>query len=181
MKNNTLSMLTILTVTVIMVCVVNKRDQDATLDQTVNYLEKSSVTQNITRIYLNTSDDVHSQIPHQGTSDKSTKNIIRGQMKKNRESKNCFYSGNNFNDILYSAKNKLMTNEKTNNSNLIMEPPVEEVPQRICSSLSYISPAGPVTGLASFPGSGNTWMRHLLQQSTGKYLIALKVLNRYVD
>ena len=27
---------------------------------------------------------------------------------------------------------------------------------------------GPVTALASFPGSGNTWLRYLLQQATGK-------------
>lgn len=26
----------------------------------------------------------------------------------------------------------------------------------------------PLTALASYPGSGNTWLRHLLQQSTGK-------------
>jgi len=25
----------------------------------------------------------------------------------------------------------------------------------------------PVTGLVSFPGSGNTWVRHLIQQMTG--------------
>lgn len=28
----------------------------------------------------------------------------------------------------------------------------------------------PVTGLVSFPGSGNTWLRHLLQQLTGNIL-----------
>ncbi len=26
---------------------------------------------------------------------------------------------------------------------------------------------GPVVALASFPGSGNTWLRYLLQQATG--------------
>lgn len=26
----------------------------------------------------------------------------------------------------------------------------------------------PLTALASFPGSGNTWVRHILQQATGK-------------
>ena len=26
----------------------------------------------------------------------------------------------------------------------------------------------PITGLVSFPGSGNTWVRHLIQQMTGK-------------
>ena len=27
----------------------------------------------------------------------------------------------------------------------------------------------PMTGLVSFPGSGNTWVRHLIQQMTGKW------------
>ena len=37
-----------------------------------------------------------------------------------------------------------------------------------CHSLGYSSKALPVTALASFPGSGNTWVRHLLQEATGK-------------
>ena len=40
--------------------------------------------------------------------------------------------------------------------------------QTNCNRLSYISPPGPRTALASFPGSGNTWVRHLLQQATGE-------------
>ena len=32
----------------------------------------------------------------------------------------------------------------------------------------YMDPAGPVTALASFPGSGNTWTRQLLQEISGK-------------
>jgi len=31
-----------------------------------------------------------------------------------------------------------------------------------------LAPPGPVTALASFPGSGNTWLRYLIQQATGK-------------
>lgn len=45
-----------------------------------------------------------------------------------------------------------------------------EKPQKIewCSKLRYLnSTDGFVTGLVSFPGSGNTWMRYLLQQATG--------------
>ncbi|XP_076336830.1 WSCD family member GA21586-like [Tachypleus tridentatus] len=30
-------------------------------------------------------------------------------------------------------------------------------------------PPGPITALASFPGSGNTWIRYLVQQSTGYF------------
>ena len=33
--------------------------------------------------------------------------------------------------------------------------------------LKYLDPPGPLTALASFPGSGNTWIRYLLQQATG--------------
>ena len=33
--------------------------------------------------------------------------------------------------------------------------------------LVYRVPPGPVVALASFPGSGNTWLRYLLQQATG--------------
>ena len=40
---------------------------------------------------------------------------------------------------------------------------------RSCHSLGYSSKALPVTALASFPGSGNTWVRHLLQEATGKH------------
>ena len=39
---------------------------------------------------------------------------------------------------------------------------------RSCHSLGYSSKSLPVTALASFPGSGNTWVRHLLQEATGK-------------
>lgn len=42
----------------------------------------------------------------------------------------------------------------------------------------------PSTALASYPGSGNSWLRHLLQQTTGKMIIELlvylrKTVNRY--
>ena len=33
--------------------------------------------------------------------------------------------------------------------------------------IRYLDPPGPLTALASFPGSGNTWVRYLLQHSTG--------------
>ena len=34
--------------------------------------------------------------------------------------------------------------------------------------LEYMNPPGPVTALASFPGAGNTWTRHMIQQLTGQ-------------
>ena len=36
-----------------------------------------------------------------------------------------------------------------------------------CKELVMKAAPGPVTALASFPGSGNTWLRYLLQQATG--------------
>ena len=37
----------------------------------------------------------------------------------------------------------------------------------IGSTLHTIEPPGPVTALWSVPGSGNTWVRFLIQQATG--------------
>ena len=33
--------------------------------------------------------------------------------------------------------------------------------------LEYLNPPGPLTALASIPGSGCTWIRHLIQMATG--------------
>ncbi|CAL4075854.1 unnamed protein product, partial [Meganyctiphanes norvegica] len=38
-----------------------------------------------------------------------------------------------------------------------------------CQPLKYRFPPGPSTALVSFPGSGNTWLRYLLQQVTGYF------------
>ena len=35
-------------------------------------------------------------------------------------------------------------------------------------SLKFVKPPGPITGLISFPISGSTWLRHLIQEATGK-------------
>ena len=37
-----------------------------------------------------------------------------------------------------------------------------------CKNLGMRAATGPLTALASFPGSGNTWCRYLIQQATGK-------------
>ena len=37
-----------------------------------------------------------------------------------------------------------------------------------CLSLKFANLSFPKTALASFPGSGNTWSRHLIQQLTGE-------------
>ncbi|KAK5638174.1 hypothetical protein RI129_012469 [Pyrocoelia pectoralis] len=38
-----------------------------------------------------------------------------------------------------------------------------------CANLQFQEPPKPPVALASFPGSGNTWLRYLLQQATGIY------------
>ena len=37
-----------------------------------------------------------------------------------------------------------------------------------CKQLGMRAAPGPITALASFPGSGNTWLRYLIQQATGR-------------
>ena len=77
----------------------------------------------------------------------------------------CKYSWYAIYSTLHNASQKL---------NVILHQPkkahvsIEGKQQTACSPLSYISPPGPITALASFPGSGNTWVRHLLQQATGE-------------
>ncbi|KAF4520044.1 hypothetical protein B566_EDAN008332 [Ephemera danica] len=38
-----------------------------------------------------------------------------------------------------------------------------------CRPLRFVEPPGAVVALVSFPGSGNTWVRYLIQQATGVY------------
>ena len=45
----------------------------------------------------------------------------------------------------------------------------DEVIQKDCTKLGFSKTPLPLTALASYPGSGNTWLRHLIQQGTGKY------------
>lgn len=49
---------------------------------------------------------------------------------------------------------------------------IDERPEHLqsqCPSLHLSNDPLPVTAVASSPGSGNTWLRHLIQQSTGIY------------
>ena len=40
-----------------------------------------------------------------------------------------------------------------------------------CRPVQHKSQPGPVVALASFPGSGNTWLRYLLQQVSGIFIV----------
>ena len=42
-----------------------------------------------------------------------------------------------------------------------------QIPWCFGKSLKILDPPGTITGLLSFPGSGNTWLRHLIQRATG--------------
>ncbi|KAJ8982194.1 hypothetical protein NQ317_013496 [Molorchus minor] len=48
-------------------------------------------------------------------------------------------------------------------------PPLRKSRINWCTELRYIDPPREPIALASFPGSGNTWLRYLLQQATGYY------------
>ena len=41
------------------------------------------------------------------------------------------------------------------------------ISKKWCNELKFVDPPGQLTALASFPGSGNTWVRYLIQQATG--------------
>lgn len=49
---------------------------------------------------------------------------------------------------------------------------IKKAKPRWCSKLQFLNPPmkNPVA-LASFPGSGNTWFRYLLQQATGNNFV----------
>ena len=40
-----------------------------------------------------------------------------------------------------------------------------------CHKMKFANPSLPTTALASFPGSGNTWIRHLIQEATGTFVL----------
>ena len=42
-----------------------------------------------------------------------------------------------------------------------------ETPKWCNGPLKFLDPPGPITALASSPGSGNTWTRYLIQQISG--------------
>ena len=45
---------------------------------------------------------------------------------------------------------------------------------KLCNeSLRFVDPPGPLTALASSPGSGNTWTRSLIQEYTGYHTGAI--------
>lgn len=59
-----------------------------------------------------------------------------------------------------------------------LRPPLRRSKIRWCTDLKYLDPPGKAIALASFPGSGNTWLRYLLQQATGNPTSCLDKLNR---
>ena len=67
-------------------------------------------------------------------------------------------STNDYNDNEVKSPKKL---KKYPNKQLLQK-------NKDCRPLGYSKTSLPLTALASFPGSGNTWVRHLLQQATGR-------------
>ena len=71
MKHITLMMISTLTVIIIMVCLLNKRDQETRLQQVMNYMRKSGVTQHVLIQDLRASNEwfIHTNLFEQKTSD----------------------------------------------------------------------------------------------------------------
>ena len=175
----TLLIITILTVHVIVImvmCLLNESGQNIMLNQAMNYLRKSNVMQNVFRKDLNVvSNDSVVKLHQPETSRVSTVQSETSHISNVNKhfsrlmNINCRCSCTNFKTFLLPLIKRLVPDDKTKNVNSIVEPPVKAVRERNCSSLSYVSPAGPLTALASYPGSGNTWARHIIQQATGGY------------
>lgn len=49
-----------------------------------------------------------------------------------------------------------------------LRPPMRRTKIQWCTELKFFEPPRKTIALVSFPGSGNTWLRYLLQQATGK-------------
>jgi hypothetical protein len=49
-----------------------------------------------------------------------------------------------------------------------LRPPLRRSKIQWCTELKYVNPPRTPVALVSFPGSGNTWLRYLLQQATGR-------------
>ena len=95
--------------------------------------------------------------------------INRDAVVQNESKSNCMILLNE--DVLNRAmkyglrsyqSTRLQNNKETNGSRKVPGP------TRDCRPQGYSKVKLPMTALASFPGSGNTWVRHLLQQSTGR-------------
>ena len=72
-------------------------------------------------------------------------------------------------DILYDARVTIsLSSEITTNQDY---PRTKNVKKEAgnCREVQFSKSKLPLTYLSSLPGSGNTWVRHLLQQATGKY------------
>ena len=74
----------------------------------------------------------------------------------------------NVKPIINVSKNPFEDNDDYNNTNWCLGP-----------YLQLLDPPGPFTGLWSVPGSGNYWLRYLIQQATGKKNFPLK--NMYLN
>ena len=92
--------------------------------------------------------------------------INRDAVVKNESKSNCMILLNE--DVLnramkyglrYSQSTRLQNNKESRKV---------PGPTGDCRPQGYSKVKLPMTALASFPGSGNTWVRHLLQQSTGR-------------
>ena len=52
---------------------------------------------------------------------------------------------------------------------LLLHEKQETAQQKCQKKISFINRTSPIVALVSFPGSGNSWVRHLIEQATGIY------------
>ncbi|XP_059095768.1 WSCD family member CG9164-like [Tigriopus californicus] len=74
-------------------------------------------------------------------------------------------------NLSYSSISPAQHSQAPNFPSIFRQPPITAPQQQNttewCQPLHFKAEPGPVVALASFPGSGNTWFRYLLQQASG--------------
>lgn len=75
----------------------------------------------------------------------------------------------------HNSKNAFKFNSINQNINQLPRPTAThtDLKNSTTNTTSKKDDPGMLIALASFPGSGNTWLRYLLQQATGLYIIYL--------
>lgn len=60
-----------------------------------------------------------------------------------------------------------------------LRPPLRRTRINWCKELRFLDPPKSTVALVSFPGSGNTWLRYLLQQATGEDISKIGIVCRF--
>ena len=81
-------------------------------------------------------------------------------------------SGSNYIILIFqtrSSKLNLVTSTTVNSMTFSTNAKMKDFKLKQCSNIELLPPGGAKrVAITSFPGSGNTWARHLLHMGTGK-------------